>query len=108
MLCALILICSGVYMCILDLRATGAIDLKAAFFQGSIETGSLGLLAMFLGVIVVLALNLNRPNKGQEFRIVLKGREISASNLSYRKLRELISIAAAEGEKGTAEEANRR
>jgi hypothetical protein len=92
-LCALILICAGAYMCFKDLSATGTIDIKAAFMQGKIETGSLGIMAMFLGVLIVLALNLNKPYKGQEIRIVINGHEITGKGLSYRKMRELVAAA---------------
>jgi hypothetical protein len=78
-------------MCLLDIRAKGAIDIKAAFIQGKIETGSLGLMAIFFGVLIVLALNLNKPYSGQEIKIVVEGKEITGKGLSYRKMRELIA-----------------
>jgi len=94
MLGALILLCSGVYMCFSDLSAKGAIDLKAAFIEGKIETGSLGLMTIFFGVVIILALNLNKPYKDQEVKLIINGNEISGKGLSYRKLKELINSAS--------------
>jgi hypothetical protein len=92
MLCAIILICSGAYMCFIDLNVKGVIDIKSTIVEGKIETGSLGLMAMFLGVIIVLSLNLNKPYKGQEIKIVTNGHEVTGTGLSYRKMRELVAI----------------
>ena len=78
-------------MCFQDLTSTGTIDIKATFVQGKVETGSLGIMAMFLGVLIVLALNLNKPYKGQKIKIVINGHEITGKGLSYRKMRELIA-----------------
>lgn len=94
MLAALIMILGGVYMCFKDLTANGKIDLKAAVLQGQIETGSLGIMAMFWGVIVILVLNYrSQPYKGQEVQININGSQITAKGLSYRKLKEIVSVA---------------
>lgn len=60
-------------------------------------------MAMFLGVLIVLALNLNKPYKGQEIKIVINGHEITGKGLSYRKMRELIVAAAKEASKNKEE-----
>lgn len=97
MIASLILIVGGIYMCFHDLVSNGKIDIKAVFVDGQIETGSLGLMAMFLGVIIVLALNYRgQPYKGQEVNINLNGNEISTKGLSYRKLRDIIKAASNE------------
>ena len=98
MLAALIMILGGVYMCFEDLMANGKIDLKTAIFEGQIETGSLGLMAMFLGVTVILVLNYrSQPYKGQEVQININGNQITTKGLSYRKLKEIVSIATNKG-----------
>lgn len=92
MLSAIILIISGIYMCFHDLKATGKIDLKTTFVEGQIETGSLGLMAMFLGVFIILVLNYrSQPFKGQEVELIVNGNQIKTKGLSYRKLKELVS-----------------
>ena len=88
--CALILICSGIYMCARGLSTTGSINLKLALVQGQIETGSLGLFAMFLGSFIVMLMNVRKPYAGQEVRILANGHEIIGKDLSYRKLAELL------------------
>lgn len=96
MLCAFVLIGGGIYMCFAGLSAAGSIDLKAVFVEGKIQTGSLGLLAMFLGVVIVLALNHHRyPYLGEEIKLVINGNEIVGKHLSYRKMRELVQVAIA-------------
>lgn len=89
-LCAFVMICSGIYMCMLGLSAAGSINVKAAVVEGKIETGSLGLLVIFLGVAIVLALNLAKPYAGQEIRMMVDGKEVVGKGLSYRKMRELV------------------
>ena len=93
-------------MCIRGLAATGSIDLKSAVFEGKIETGSLGLLAMFLGVVIVLVMNLRSPFKGQEVRLVVNGNKISAKGMSYRKLQELVRAASGNESQESAQERN--
>jgi hypothetical protein len=97
MFCAIVLICGGLYMCMLDLTAHGSIDLKTTFVEGKIETGSLGLMAMFLGSVVSLVITIARsraaPFHGQEMRITIDGNEIVAKELSYRKMKELLELA---------------
>jgi uncharacterized membrane protein YgaE (UPF0421/DUF939 family) len=106
MLCSFVLICSGVYMCIRGLAATGSIGIKSAVFEGKIETGSLGLLAIFLGVVIVLVMNLRSPFRGQEIRLVVNGNEISAKGISYRKLQELVRAASGNEYREAARERN--
>jgi len=93
MLCAVVLVCGGICMCFADLTSKGSIDLKAAILEGNVETGSLGIMAMFLGVVIVLALNLTRPYSGQEVKLVINGNEITGTGLSYRKMHDLIQAA---------------
>lgn len=87
-------------MCFKDLKTTGKINIKAAFVDGQVETGSLGLASMFLGVIVILILNhrsepyRSEPYKGQEIEININGNNITAKGLSYRKLKEIVAIAS--------------
>lgn len=93
MLAALIMIISGIFMCFKDLKATGVINIKAAFIDGQIETGSLGLLTMFLGVITILILNISTNKyKGQELSVTINGKTIKGKGLSYRKVKELLSV----------------
>ena len=91
MLAALILIVGGIYMCFEGLQAKGKIDLQTALVEGQIETGSLGLMAMFLGVIIVLSLNLfGQRFKGQEVHIIKNGNTFVGKGLSYRKMKEIV------------------
>jgi hypothetical protein len=94
-LCAFVLICAGIYMCFSGLTATGSIDLKAALFEGQVKTGSLGILSMFLGVVIILTLNVTgtKPYDGQEIKLIVNGSEIVGKGLSFRKLRELVRLA---------------
>jgi hypothetical protein len=81
-------------MCFEDLRVNGKIDLKTALVEGQIETGSLGLMVMFLGAIVILVLNYkSQPFKGQEIQISINGNQITGKGLSYRKLKEIVAVA---------------
>jgi hypothetical protein len=91
MLCAFVLICAGIYMCLAGLSASGSINVKAAVLEGKIETGSLGLLAMFLGALIVLAMNIRYGN--QEIKLSVNGNEITGRGLSYRQVRELVEAA---------------
>ena len=110
MLAALIMILGGIYMCFEDLRVNGKIDLKTALVEGQIETGSLGLMVMFLGAIVILVLNYkSQPFKGQEVQISINGNQITGKGLSYRKLKEIVAVATdkePEGETETHNQAN--
>jgi hypothetical protein len=85
------------FMCFSGLIAKGAIDLKAALFEGHIEAGSLKLFAMFLGVLSILALIVSKhqPYDGQEIKMVVNGNEFIGKGLSYRKMRELVQVANA-------------
>ena len=98
-LSAFILICSGIYMCFEGLSATGIIDLNTTLISGKIETGSLGLLAMLLGVVIILFINLRKPYEGQKIKITVNGNEIIGEGLSYRKLRELVQATTSVQEK---------
>lgn len=102
MLTAIMLTVGGIAMCFSQLNQTGEINIKAAFVEGKIQTGSLGLMTVFFGVMIVLAMNLNRPYKGQEIRILLDGKEVSGKGLSYRKVRELMAVIT-EAEKAGAD-----
>jgi hypothetical protein len=94
MACAIVLICGGMYMCFSGLIATGSIDLKTAIFEGRIQTGSLGLFSMFLGVLIVITLNLGKPYGGQVIKLNINGNEVVGKGLSFRKVRELVQAAA--------------
>jgi hypothetical protein len=78
-------------MCLAGLSASGSINVKAAVLEGKIETGSLGLLAMFLGALIVLAMNIRYGS--QEIKLSVNGNEITGRGLSYRQMRELVEAA---------------
>jgi len=93
MTAALLMICSGIYMCIIGLSEKGVIDLKTAFIEGKIETGSLGLMVMFLGIVVILALLIRRhPHQGEEINFIISDNTVSTKNLSYRKVEKILKV----------------
>ena len=55
LLVSLFLFISGISMCYSGLESTGSIDIKTSYMEGKLDTGSLGLLVIFLGVTVSLA-----------------------------------------------------
>jgi hypothetical protein len=87
----LFLIAGGFVMCIFGLTADGSIDLKSAFLDGNIKTGSVGLMSMFLGTVLLTFLNLPfRSYKGEEVKLIVDGHEVTTKGVSYRKLQEVI------------------
>lgn len=108
LLCAFVLICSGVYMCRAGLSANGSIDLSTTLLKGKIETGSLGLMALFLGVFIVVTLNLDRLRPkgryaGEEIKLTINGKTVVGKGLSYNKMRELLRAAFAESPRDAQE-----
>ena len=91
MISALVLIISGVVMCAKDMSVDGKINVKSAFIEGSLETGSLGLLVIFVGFIIIIALNFDtKPYKGQEFELDVEGIKFKGKGLSQHKIKDLI------------------
>lgn len=93
---AAMLMGAGVYMCIKGLNSNGAIDIKSTIIQGRIDTGSLGLMVIFLATAIFIVINLNKPFKGEQVKIIMNGNEIEASGLSYRKLKEMVAFFSKE------------
>ena len=90
---ALVMVISGIYMCTKGIVEKGSINLKSSVVEGTIETGSLGLLVMFLGVIIILAaLRRVHPHEGEEISVTIDGNEIKMKNLSKRKVDEVLGL----------------
>lgn len=51
-----LLVVSGIVMSFVGVESRGVIDIKSAVISGKVETGSLGLLLIFLGVILLIVL----------------------------------------------------
>lgn len=90
---ALFLMGAGVYMCLSELAHEGSIDIKSAVLSGKIQTGSLGLIVIFLGTAIVLAVikrsgNMQK-NKGERIEIEVGDKKIICENLSFRKVQEI-------------------
>lgn len=91
MISALILIVSGVVMCAKDMAVDGSINVKSAFIEGALETGSLGLMVIFVGLIIIIGLNFDtKPYKGQEIELEFDGIKLKGKGLSQHKIKELI------------------
>ncbi|MBN2715963.1 MAG: hypothetical protein JXX14_08905 [Deltaproteobacteria bacterium] len=88
----LILIIGGIFMCMSGLSATGVIDLRSAIVEGKIETGSIGLMSMFLGVILMMVLNIKwRRSAGPEpIKISIEGDKIECEGFSHSKLAKVL------------------
>ncbi len=95
-LTAFLMVLSGIYMCIQGIKDKGLINIKSSIVEGTIETGSLGLLIMFLGVVIIIAaLKRVHPHEGEEIHLVVDGNEVKMKNLSKRKVDEIISTIKA-------------
>ena len=93
---ALLMIVCGIYMCVEGIREHGVIDLVIAFIEGHLETGSLGLLVMFLGVcIIALVLERVHPHTGEEISIKIDGVEICVKNLANGRMADLLDLISA-------------
>lgn len=90
---ALFLLSAGVYMCLKGIAHEGFIDIKSAVLSGKIETGSLGLIVIFLGTAIVLAVikksGIMQEHKGERIEIEIGNRKIICENLSFRKVQEI-------------------
>lgn len=90
---ALFLMASGIYMCLSELMHEGSIDIKSAVLSGKIQTGSLGLMVIFLGTAIVLAVIIKsgniHMNKGERIEIEVGDKKIICENLSFRKVQEI-------------------
>lgn len=94
-LSSLILIIGGLVLCLKDLRVNGSINIKTALVEGQIETGSLGLMIIFLGVFVLIIVNLKKtiiPFDNQVVELTINGNKIKTKGLSYRKLKEISAM----------------
>ena len=58
----------GVYLSSADVKGEGSINLKTAFAEGVIQTGSLGLLFSFLGFLLLLVTILARGSSKLKVR----------------------------------------
>jgi len=52
---AFVMSISGIYMCFQKLSHDGYIDIKSAVVSGRLETGSVGLLVIFISSIIVIS-----------------------------------------------------
>ena len=52
---AVFLISDGLFMLMRKIEGTGSIDMKTSFLEGKLESGSVGVLFMFCGFVLVLA-----------------------------------------------------
>jgi hypothetical protein len=96
LLSALVLICSGIFMCLKRIQEHGSIDLKSSLVSGQIQAGSLGLMVIFLGVFIVLAVVLRSgvafSKRGERIEIEFEGKKVICENISFRKVQEIRSI----------------
>ncbi|WCT13073.1 hypothetical protein [Mucilaginibacter jinjuensis] len=53
----IILIIGGIFLLYKRINATGTVDIKSAIFNGKIESGSAGLITVFLGITIMLLSN---------------------------------------------------
>jgi len=65
---AFILTVAGILMIINDIKDKGIIDIKSAVLSGKLETGSVGLILIFLSVVVVCFI-IGFSNKKCEIKI---------------------------------------
>ena len=89
LLSAVAMIFAGIYLCISQINEAGAIRLDSLVFSGEIQSGSLGLMVMFLGVMVVLAGVLGRRPAGpkhETIEIEVNGAKVVCTGLSFRKV----------------------
>ena len=108
---ALFLMGAGVYMCLSEIAHIGCIDIKSAVLSGKIQTGSLGLLVIFLGTAIVLTVikksGIMQERQGEKIELVIGDRRIICENLSFRKVQEIRELmkeateSASNGEKNT-------
>lgn len=61
-LCGMILLFIGVYMTIKGVAGGGKVNIKTAIFEGDMETGVIGLLYSFLGLIMLVFCLCRRVN----------------------------------------------
>lgn len=93
-LSAVSLILGGLIMCAKDMAVDGQINIKTAFVEGTIETGSLGLMVIFIGLIIIIGLNFDsKPYKGQEFELEVDGIKLKGKGLSQHKIKDLVEGA---------------
>lgn len=75
-----VLVISGIIMVLYGITQTGEINIKSAIVSGKIESGSLGLLFSFLGVILILCSVLIRREKKTAFRYKTDNEEVDWSH----------------------------
>lgn len=46
---------AGIYMCVIGLQSNGVINVKSSIIEGRVDTGSLGLLVIFLAILLAYA-----------------------------------------------------
>lgn len=93
-LTAFILIISGIYLCTKNISQGGSINLKTTILEGNIETGSLGLLVIFLGafIIIIISFTLSPGAKREEIELTKGKNKIIGKNLSYRKIKDILKF----------------
>ena len=88
-----LLLGAGVYMCLRGIAHDGFIDIKSVALTGRLQTGSLGLIVIFLGVAIVLAVikksGIFSEKKGEKIEIEVGEKRIICENLSFRKVQEI-------------------
>lgn len=95
MLASVAMVVFGLKMCADGLTQKGTIHIKSAILSGEIETGSLGLFVLFLGVIVmctVVLVTLKCTGLQQRcFEITTKsGKQVSFTNIPSDEIAQII------------------
>lgn len=101
---SLVLSISGIYMCFLELEATGAIDIKSAIFEGKINTGSLGLLVIFLSLPVAFA-SKKISLQEKHVEIVHGDLKVTAANMEENEWQNIVACVKEHEEQHTKREA---
>ena len=88
-----VLIVSGIYMCFQQISHDGFIDIKSAVLSGKVQSGSLGLLVIFLGVAVILTVvkksGIKTTPRVEKIELEMGNMKINCENISFRKVQEL-------------------
>ena len=101
MVCALLLICAGIFMIFKEIKDQGQIDLKAPFLTGKVESGFVGISLIVVSMFVIVATLHYRASeirsfpKNQTFtvgdgRIQLRWQGYALGPVDYRYAQQLV------------------
>lgn len=87
---SLVLCVAGLLMCFSGLQANGSIDVKSAILEGKINTGSLGLLVIFISLpLAYFAKQVSLQEKHVEF--YHRDLKVTAANMSEREWAHIVN-----------------